>query len=51
MDMYFVGLVLPEELDKKVLVWKQYMFQQYKCAVGINHHLQSRWFEGMKPKA
>jgi 2'-5' RNA ligase len=35
MDMYFVALVLPEELDKKVLVWKQYMFQNFKCTVGL----------------
>ena len=35
MDMYFVALVLPVELDKKVLKYKQYMFEKYKCSVGL----------------
>lgn len=35
MDMYFVAIVLPEELDKKVLEWKQYMYHHFKCTVGL----------------
>ncbi|MDQ3552154.1 MAG: 2'-5' RNA ligase family protein, partial [Bacteroidota bacterium] len=35
MDMYFVAVVLPPDLNEKIFVWKQYMFQQYKCAVGL----------------
>ncbi len=35
MDMYFVAVVLPPDLNEKVFIWKQYMFQQYKCAVGL----------------
>jgi 2'-5' RNA ligase len=35
MDMYFAALVLPEELDKKVLVCKQYMYQHYKCSIAL----------------
>jgi 2'-5' RNA ligase len=35
MDMYFVAIVLPEELDRKVLALKQYMYHHYKCSVGL----------------
>jgi 2'-5' RNA ligase len=35
MDMYFAALVLPEELDKKVMAYKQYMYQHYMCRVGL----------------
>jgi 2'-5' RNA ligase len=35
MNMYFVAIVLPEELDKKVLRYKQYMFEKFGSAVGL----------------
>ena len=35
MNMYFVALVLPEELNKKVLKYKQYMFEKYGSQVGL----------------
>lgn len=34
MTMYFIALVLPDELNKKVLGWKNYMLQHYGCKVG-----------------
>jgi 2'-5' RNA ligase len=33
--MYFIALVLPEELNKKVLHWKNYMHEKYGCAAGL----------------
>ena len=35
MTMYFIALVLPDELNKKVLGWKNYMLQHYGCKVGL----------------
>lgn len=35
MTMYFIALVLPENLNEKVLHWKNYMHQQYQCKVGL----------------
>lgn len=35
MTMYFVALVLPEELNKKVLSWKNYMLERYNCKVSL----------------
>lgn len=35
MDMYFVAIVLPDELNKEILQWKQYMFDNYNCKVGL----------------
>lgn len=33
--MYFVALVLPEELDEKILVCKRWMHEKYGCKVGL----------------
>jgi len=33
--MYFVALVLPPELNKKILIWKNYMLEHYQCKVGL----------------
>lgn len=35
MDMYFMAIVLPEELNKVVLSYKQYMLDKYNCKVGL----------------
>src|SRR5688572_12032324 len=34
-SMYFIAIVLPEELNLKILSFKQYMFEKYKCQVGL----------------
>ncbi len=33
--LYFTALVLPPELNQKVLHWKQYLFEKYGCKVGL----------------
>jgi len=33
--MYFVAVVLPQHLDEKVLHWKKYMQERYRCKVGL----------------
>ena len=35
MTMYFIALVLPDELNQEVLKWKHYMQQRYQCKVGL----------------
>src|SRR5215218_4439421 len=35
MRMYFVAIVLPDELNKKVLKWKNYMYEKFGCKVGL----------------
>ena len=35
MNMYFVAIVLPVELDQKVLKYKQFMIDKYGSAVGL----------------
>ena len=35
MQMYFIAIVLPEALNKKVLKWKKFMHQNYGCEVGL----------------
>ena len=35
MDMYFMAIVLPEDLNKEVLHYKQYMLDKYNCKVGL----------------
>ena len=35
MDMYFMAIILPEELNKRVLEYKHYMLNQYNCKVGL----------------
>jgi 2'-5' RNA ligase len=35
MDMYYMAIVLPEELNKEVLSYKQYMLDKYNCKVGL----------------
>lgn len=34
MEMYFIALLLPEELNKKVKVYKEWMKEKYNCKVG-----------------
>ena len=33
--MYFVAIVLPDELNQKVLKHKEYMFEKFGCKVGL----------------
>jgi 2'-5' RNA ligase len=33
--MYFIAIVLPAELIKKILKWKELMHEKYGCAVGL----------------
>jgi 2'-5' RNA ligase len=33
--MYFIAIVLPEELNKKVQKWKEFMHENYGCSVGL----------------
>ena len=35
MTMYFVALVLPEELNQEILKWKRYMHERFQCSVGL----------------
>jgi 2'-5' RNA ligase len=35
MTMYFVALVLPEELNQEILKWKHYMHERFQCSVGL----------------
>lgn len=35
MQMYFIAHVLPEELNKKILNYKQDMLEKYSCTVGL----------------
>lgn len=35
MDMYYMAIVLPEELNQQVLSFKQYMLVTYNCKVGL----------------
>ena len=33
--MYFIAIVLPKDLDEKVLKYKNLMFEKYNCKVGL----------------
>ena len=33
--MYFIAVVLPPELDLKILKYKQWMYEKYGCRVGL----------------
>jgi 2'-5' RNA ligase len=33
--MYFIALVAPEEINEKVLTWKNYMKEHYGCVVAL----------------
>ena len=35
MRMYFIAIVLPDELNKKVLKWKNFMHDKFGCKVGL----------------
>jgi len=35
MTMYFIALVLPDQLNEEVLKWKHYMHERYQCKVGL----------------
>jgi 2'-5' RNA ligase len=34
-DMYFIALVLPEGLNKKVLAYKEWMYEKHTCKVAL----------------
>lgn len=33
--MYFIAIVLPDELNKKILKWKNFMHEKFGCKVGL----------------
>ena len=35
MDMYFISIVAPEEIDQQVLKWKNFFKEQYECSVAL----------------
>lgn len=35
MQMYFIAIVLPDMLNKKVLRWKHFMHEKFGCKVGL----------------
>lgn len=35
MNMYFVAIVAPQEIDQQVLKWKNYFKEHYKCTVAL----------------
>ena len=35
MNMYFVALVAPPEIDRQVLKWKDYFKERFKCTVAL----------------
>ena len=35
MNMYFLAIVLPLEINEKVLAWKKWMLEKYDCKVGL----------------
>jgi len=35
MALYFVGILAPEEINTKVLKWKQYMLEHFGCKVAL----------------
>lgn len=35
MQMYFIAIVLPQDLDQKILKYKNMMFEKYNCKVGL----------------
>lgn len=35
MNMYFVALVAPQEIDQQVLKWKNYFKEHFKCTVAL----------------
>jgi 2'-5' RNA ligase len=56
MDMYYMAIVLPEELNKEVLKYKQYMLDQYQCRVGLKSPAHTTiippyWMERSKESA
>lgn len=35
MEMYFIALVAPEEINIQVLKWKHYMLERFECSVAL----------------
>lgn len=35
MKMYFIAIVLPPDLDKEVIAYKNFMLEKYDCRVGL----------------
>lgn len=35
MNMYFIALVAPEEINSHALKWKRYLFEKYGCSVAL----------------
>jgi 2'-5' RNA ligase len=53
--MYFIAIVLPAELNKKVLKWKNFMNERFGCKVGLKSpaHITLTspfWMQGDKDK-
>lgn len=53
--MYFAAVVLPEELNQKVLKYKNYMHERYECKVGLKSPahitiIAPFWYEEEKEK-
>ena len=38
MNMYFIALVAPEEINQKVLKWKNFFKERYECSVALKSH-------------
>ena len=56
MQMYFIALVLPEELNKKVVEYKNFMLEKFHCKVGLKSPAHITivppfWMEEEKEKA
>ncbi|RZK04145.1 MAG: hypothetical protein EOO43_22770 [Flavobacterium sp.] len=53
MDMYFMAIVLPDDLNKKIVSYKQYMLEKYNCKVGLKSPahitiIPPYWMDGEK---
>src|SRR4051794_10599160 len=53
MNMYFIAIVLPGELDKKVLKYKEHMYNTYGATVGLKSPAHITlvppfWMDGLK---
>src|SRR6187397_1356574 len=35
MNMYFIAIVAPEEIDQQVLKWKNFFKERYECSIAL----------------
>ena len=35
MNMYFIAIIAPEEIDQQVLIWKNYFKEHFECTVAL----------------